>query len=247
MPFWNKSKTKKSELPDMKDKVIPAHIAIIMDGNGRWAKKRGMIRTMGHSKGAKVLVDIAKYCNSIGVKHLTLYAFSTENWKRNKIEVDFILNLLKEYIIKLQEEFMGENCRFNFIGDLSAFSDDFNEEMEKAQNSSEKNTGMSLNIAINYGARNEMVNALKQIIREKIPEEQISEKIISDHLYTRDMPDPDLVIRPSGEQRLSNFLLWQSAYSELLFCDTLWPDFTPEHIDEAIEEYNKRNRRFGGV
>ncbi len=224
----------------------PTHIAIIMDGNGRWAKKRGLPRSAGHVAGAKTFKDIAKYCNKIGIEYLTVYAFSTENWKRPKEEVEGIMNLLREYL-KDAENFKGENIRLRFIGDVEPLADDIKELIEKNEKMSEDATGLNLNIAINYGGRDEITNAVKKIIAEGIPKEEITEDVISQHLYTAGMPDPDFIIRPSGEYRLSNYLIWQSAYAEYWFSDVLWPDFSPKHLDKAIEEYNHRNRRFGGV
>ena len=228
------------------DRVLPRHIAIIMDGNGRWAKKRSLPRTAGHIAGAKTFKNIARYCNKIGLEYLTVYAFSTENWKRPKQEVDGIMNLLRDYL-KDAENFKDENIRVKFIGDLTPLDDDIKALIKKDEDGSKDATGLNLNIAINYGGRDEITKAVKRIVDSGIPAEDITEEIISQNLYTADMPDPDFIIRPSGEYRLSNYLIWQSAYAEYWFSDVLWPDFTPKHLEKAIDEYNHRNRRFGGV
>ncbi len=226
--------------------VIPKHIAIIMDGNGRWAKKRGMPRSFGHSAGAKKFKEIARYCNKIGVKYLTVYAFSTENWKRPKAEVDGIMNLLRDYLSN-SANFKGENIKLQFIGDLSALPKDINDLIKTACQDSENATGMTACLAVNYGGRDEIKNAVKKIIENGVTAEEITEDLISQNLYTKNYPDPELIIRPSGEYRLSNFLIWQGAYSEFWYSNVLWPDFTTDDLDNAIIDYNKRNRRFGGV
>lgn len=228
------------------ERVLPEHIAIIMDGNGRWAKKRGLPRTAGHTAGAKTFKNIARYCNKIGLKYLTVYAFSTENWKRPEDEVKGIMNLLREYL-KDAENFKDENIRVRFIGDRSPLADDIKELMLKNERESENATGLTLYIAINYGGRDEIVKAVQKIIKSGVKAEDITEKVISENLYTSDCPDPDFIIRPSGEYRISNYLIWQSAYSEFWYSDILWPDFTAKHLEKAIDDFNKRNRRFGGV
>lgn len=228
------------------DRVLPEHIAIIMDGNGRWAKKRSLPRTAGHVAGAKTFKNIARYCNKIGLKYLTVYAFSTENWKRPAAEVEGIMNLLRDYL-KDAENFKDENIKVKFIGDLEPLADDIKELIKKDEDGSKEATGLNLNIAINYGGRDEITKAVKRIVASGIAPEDITEQTVSDYLYTKDMPDPDFIIRPSGEYRLSNYLIWQSAYAEYWFSDVLWPDFTPKHLEKAIDEYNHRNRRFGGV
>ena len=227
-------------------RVLPEHIAIIMDGNGRWAKKRSLPRTAGHIAGAKTFKNIARYCNKIGLKYLTVYAFSTENWKRPKDEVEGIMNLLRDYL-KDAENFKDENIKVKFIGDLEPLADDIKELIKKDEDGSKDATGLNLNIAINYGGRDEITKAVKRIVASGISPEDITEQTVSDYLYTKGMPDPDFIIRPSGEYRLSNYLIWQSAYAEYWFSDILWPDFTPKHLEKAIDEYNHRNRRFGGV
>ena len=231
---------------DIENRVLTQHIAIIMDGNGRWAKKRGLPRSAGHVAGAKTFKNIARYCNKIGLKYLTVYAFSTENWKRPENEVNGIMNLLRDYL-KDAENFKDENIRVRFLGDMEPLADDIKELIEKNERESANATGLNLNIAINYGGRDEITNAVKKIVKSGISADSITEDTISANLYTGGMPDPDFIIRPSGEYRLSNYLIWQSAYAEYWFSDVLWPDFTPKHLEQAIEEYNHRNRRFGGV
>lgn len=230
--------------------VIPKHIGIIMDGNGRWAKKRLMPREAGHREGAKTLRKIVRYCADIGVKYLTLYAFSTENWKRPQNEIDAIMKLLDEYLDEVRQ-YSSENVRVVFIGDKSMLSERLQKKMIALENDSASHTKMTLYLAINYGGRAELTEACRSIALKcksgEIKPEDISEQMISDYLYTCDCPDADLIIRPSGELRLSNFLTWQSAYSEFYFSDVLWPDFTTKDLDKAIESFNIRNRRFGGI
>lgn len=223
-----------------------------MDGNGRWAKKRGLPRSAGHSAGARTFKSIARYANKIGIKYMTVYAFSTENWSRPKDEIDNILELLKQYL-RDASNFKDENIKVKFIGDFNEphLDDEILNLIADAEKNSENATGMHLNIALNYGGRQEITEAVKKIIikakNKEICENDITEKLISDNLYTMGQPYPDLIIRPSGEYRLSNFLIWQSAYAEFWFSDVLWPDFKPKHLDKAIEEYSLRNRRFGGI
>lgn len=228
------------------ERVLPTHIAIIMDGNGRWAKKRSLPRTAGHAAGSKNFKDIARYCNKIGLKYLTVYAFSTENWKRPKEEVDNIMKIFKEYL-EDAKNFKDENIQVQFIGDRSVLDADIQRLMKESEDASRDATGLHLNIAINYGGRDEIVNAVKEIVNEGVAAENITEQTISKYLYTANQPDPDFIIRPSGEYRLSNYLIWQSAYAEYWFSDILWPDFKPKDLENAIEEFNKRNRRFGGI
>lgn len=228
------------------ERSLPQHIAIIMDGNGRWAKKRGLPRSAGHAAGAKTFKQIARYCNKIGIKYLTVYAFSTENWKRPETEVKGIMDLFRSYL-KDVDNFKGENIRLEFIGDREPLADDIKKLMEHAEEESANATGLHLNMAINYGGRDELVHAVKAIIKEEIPADKITEDVVSAHLYTAGQPDPDFIIRPSGEYRLSNYLIWQSAYAEYWFSDVLWPDFKPKHLDKALEDFSNRNRRFGGV
>ncbi len=238
MPFFKK----KQAMP----RVLPQHIAIIMDGNGRWAKRRSLPRTAGHAAGSKKFKEIARYCNKIGLKYLTVYAFSTENWKRPKDEVDNIMKIFKEYL-EDAKNFKDENIKVQFIGDRTPLSDDIKRLMKEAEDESATATGLHLNVAINYGGRDEIVHAVKRIAAEGIKAEDITEDTISSRLYTAAQPDPDFIIRPSGEYRLSNYLIWQSAYAEYWFSNILWPDFSTKDLDRAIEDYNKRNRRFGGV
>lgn len=230
----------------MVERVLPTHIAIIMDGNGRWAKKRSMPRTAGHAAGSKNFKDIARYCNKIGLKYLTVYAFSTENWKRPKEEVDNIMKIFKEYL-EDAKNFKDENIQVQFIGDRSILDADIQRLMKESEDASRDATGLHLNIAINYGGRDEIVHAVKSIVDKGVSADNITEQLISDHLYTAAQPDPDFIIRPSGEYRLSNYLIWQSAYAEYWFSDILWPDFKSRDLEKAIDDYNRRNRRFGGV
>ena len=237
---------------DRSNRILPQHVGIIMDGNGRWAKKRGMPRQAGHQAGASNFRKITRYCNSIGIKNLTVYAFSTENWRRPKDEVDALMNLFYDYLVEALADFREENIRTVFIGDVTAFDPKLQKLMKEAQDLSSDKTGMRLNIAMNYGGRSEMIKAIKEISAEvaagSIKESDITPELVSAHLYTAGQPDPDLIIRPSGEYRTSNFLLWQSAYSEYIFMDDiLWPDFSTENLEEALDEYSRRNRRFGGV
>jgi undecaprenyl diphosphate synthase len=228
------------------ERVLPKHIAIIMDGNGRWAKKRSLPRSAGHVAGAKTFKDIARYCNKIGLEYLTVYAFSTENWKRPKDEVEGIMKLLRDYLIDA-ENFKDENIKVKFLGNLEVLDEDIKALIKKNEEGSKNATGLKLNIAINYGGKDEITRAVRDIVKEGIKSEDITEEVISQHLYTKGMPDPDFIIRPSGEYRLSNYLIWQSAYAEYWFSDILWPDFKPRHLEQAIDEFNHRNRRFGGV
>lgn len=227
----------------------PQHIAIILDGNRSWARAHGMPATDGHKYGAKVLEDISKYANEIGIKYLTVYAFSTENWKRSKQEVDLLMALFENYLDNYSKEALKENIKVNVIGTREGLSKKLIEKIDKCEALTKECTGLNMNIALNYGSREEIVNAVKNIANEvkqgKIDVQDISEECITNHLYTLHMPDPDLVIRTSGQQRLSNFLMWQLAYAEFLFLDKHWPDFGKEDLDKAIEEYAKRNRKYG--
>lgn len=231
--------------------ILPRHIGIIMDGNGRWAQKRGLPRRAGHSAGAKTFRTIARYCNKIGVRYLTVYAFSTENWTRPKDEIDAIMKLFQEYLVEALEKFKSENIKTRFIGDRSVLSAELQRLMAEAEKSTERATGMTLNIAINYGGRQEIFLAAKKMAQDvqdgRLSVNTMRMEDIDSRLYTAGQPVPDLIIRPSGEQRLSNFMLWQSAYAEFWFSHILWPDFSTNDMDRAIEEYSKRNRRFGGV
>lgn len=239
---------------EKKFECLPEHIAIIMDGNGRWAKNRGLKRTEGHKVGAKVFEDICEYCAEIGIKYVTFYAFSTENWKRSKIEVTAIMNLLRGYLDRMQERVLENEkagYRIRFLGAREGMPKDIVNRMDDVEKRSADKTRININIAVNYGSRDEIVHGVKDIVREiqkgNISIDDIDENLISSHLYTAGQPDPDLIIRPSGEYRLSNYLMWQAAYSEIYIDDVLWPDYTSADLDRAIEEYSKRNRRFGGV
>ena len=250
MAIFKKAKKSDDNL-SIKDIVLPEHIGIIMDGNGRWAKKRGLPRTAGHTAGAQTFRRIARYCSDIGIKYLTVYAFSTENWKRPKEEVEAIMRLFKDYMIEAITDFQDDSIVVKFIGDRTVFPPDMLELIEKNEEDSKDRDGMVLNIAMNYGGRDEIVNAVKKIALDvkdgKLDVNTIDAQLISDSIYTAGQPDPDLIIRPSGEYRTSNFLLWQSAYAEYCIMDVLWPDFKSEDLDKALIEFAKRNRRFGGV
>lgn len=230
---------------------MPKHIGIIMDGNGRWAKKRGLPRTAGHTKGAATFKKIALYCNKIGLKYLTVYAFSTENWKRPLTEVNAIMKLFKEYLESAINDFQKENIKIRFIGDTSVLSKEILSLIDKVNEISKTKDGMVLNIAINYGGRLELVKAVKDISAmiesSKVNIEDIDENLIANNLYTRNQPDPDIIIRTGGEHRISNFLIWQSAYSEYFILDKMWPSFDKKDIDNVIEQYRNRNRRFGTI
>lgn len=231
--------------------AVPAHIGIIMDGNGRWAKKRRLPRSAGHRAGAENFRTITRYASKIGVKYLTLYAFSTENWSRPQEEVGALMDLFKSYLEEALRDFMDENIRVRFIGDVSAFSPELQKLIREVEEASAPKTGMVLNLAMNYGGRAELLRAAKAFAADvksgQTGPESLTEEGFSRYLYTAGQPDPDLIIRPSGEQRISNFLLWQSAYAEFVYFDILWPDFKPGDLDEAIRIYSSRQRRFGGV
>ncbi len=225
------------------------HVAIIMDGNGRWAKKRGMPRTYGHKKGAENVVKITRSMKESGVKFLTLYAFSTENWQRSKDEVDALMQLLNEYLDKELKEIMENNVRIRFIGERYMLSPSIQEKMLHLEKESAENTDLTLCIALSYGSRQEILATTQKIAQKvasgKMDVSQITQEAFSNELYTRDIPDPDILIRTSGEQRISNYLLWQLAYTELFFTDTLWPDFDKNELCNIIQSFNKRERRYG--
>lgn len=234
--------------------VIPQHIGIIMDGNGRWAKQRKLPRYKGHIEGAKTFRKIGEFAAEVGVKCLTFYAFSTENWKRPQEEVDAIMQLFREYLIEAddrKEENEEKGISLRFIGDRKGIPEDILALMEHTEAQSRDKDNVILNIAVNYGGRHEITQGVQEIAHKvasgEIKPDEITEDMISQHLYTKNIPDPDLIIRPSGEYRTSNFLTWQSAYAELYFTDVLWPDFTEEDLLDALREFEKRNRRFGGV
>ena len=228
----------------------PRHIAIIMDGNGRWAKKRGLPRTAGHAAGGEAFRRIANYCRTLGVEYLTVYAFSTENWKRSEEEVSGIMRLLGKYLTEALEDMEKNRVRFRFFGDLSRLSPQLQKLCRDAENRS-SDYDVQVNFCLNYGGRDELVKAATAFAQDVsngiYKPEDLTEELLSSYLYSKDVPDPELIIRPSGEMRTSNFLLWQSAYSEYVFMNVLWPDFSPDDLDQAIEEYHRRNRRFGGV
>ena len=228
---------------------LPRHIAIIMDGNGRWAKKRGMPRTAGHAVGAETFRTVATYCKDIGIDYLTVYAFSTENWKRPKEEVDAIMGLLEKYLGESIEKMERDRIRLKFFGDTSVLSPKLRELIARTDAISASLTGFQANVCLNYGGRDEIVRAARayaEQVKNGAPND-IDESRFGDLLYSAGIPDPELIIRPGGELRISNFLMWQSAYSEFYFTDTLWPDFGPAEINAAIAAYQKRDRRFGGV
>ena len=237
--------------PSELDKLAPPrHIAIIMDGNGRWAKQRGLPRTAGHAAGAEAFRRIANYCRTLGVEYLTVYAFSTENWKRSQEEVAGIMKLLRRYLEEALRDMEKNRVCFRFFGDLTRLSPELQALCRDAESRS-RDYDVQVNFCLNYGGRDELVHAARSFAADvaagKYRPEDLTEELLSSYLYSRDVPDPELIIRPSGEKRTSNFLLWQSAYSEYVFMNVLWPDFSPEHMDQAIEEYHRRNRRFGGT
>jgi len=242
------TKKKEEERPEFK--VLPNHLGIIMDGNGRWAKKRGLPRSFGHREGAKNFKKIVRYCKDIGLKNISFYAFSTENWQRPKDEVNTIMELFRDYIGDVRN-FLSENTRMVFLGDKSAFDEDLQEKMRKLEEDTAKYDEMTLMMAVNYGGRDELAHAARilaqKAVNGEIKPEDITEQSIAGELYTKGIPDVDLVIRPSGELRLSNYLIWQCAYAEYYFTDILWPDFTPAELDKALIEFGRRQRRFGGV
>ena len=230
---------------------VPTHIAIIMDGNGRWAKKRGLPRQAGHMVGAEAFRTIANYAKSIGLKYLTVYAFSTENWKRSEEEVDAIMELLERYLREAIADMDKNRVRFCFFGDLTRLSPELQEEARIAAERSRQYEGVQVNFCLNYGGRMEILRAARQFAQDcvdgKCHPEELTEEVLSARMYSAGIPDPELVIRPGGELRTSNFLLWQSAYAEYYFTNVLWPDFGPKELEKAIAAYNGRNRRFGGV
>ncbi|MBO6129385.1 MAG: isoprenyl transferase [Pseudobutyrivibrio sp.] len=230
---------------------VPEHIAIILDGNGRWAKSKGMPRTYGHTVGAKNVETICRAAHELGVKYVTMYAFSTENWSRPDDEVKALMKLLGEYIKTCMKTAKKDNLRVRFIGDLTKLDDKLKKSIKELTEYSSQFTGLTLTIAINYGSRDEMTRAIKKLAGDvkdgSVDVNDINENLFSSYLDTKDIPDPDFMIRTSGEQRLSNYLLWQLAYSEFYFTPVPWPEFTPEELKKAVEEYDKRNRRFGGI
>ena len=231
--------------------MLPEHIGIIMDGNGRWAQKRGLPRSAGHKQGARTFREIVRYCRSIGIRYLTVYAFSTENWKRPQSEIDAIMNLLRDYLDELERHSDEEQGVLRFIGDMAPLAEDLRQRIADVQERTAGREGITVNIALNYGGRHEIVHAVQQAVslaqQGTLTPEAVDEALVDSLMYTAGQPPVDLIIRPSGEQRISNFLLWQGAYAEFVFMDVLWPDFTPGYLDRAIAEFQRRSRRFGGI
>ena len=247
--FSKKNSTAQSGRPDFD--ILPEHVGIIMDGNGRWAKKRGLPRSAGHSAGADALKKIVTEANKLGIKYITVYAFSTENWKRPKEEVDYLMSLLLDYLRNAEKTLAGEDVVIRAIGSRKELSQEIRDQIVKTEEFTKNNKGIVMNIALNYGGREEITNAAKNICKEvqegKIKIEDINDKMFSQYLYTENQPDVDLLIRTSGEQRLSNFMLWQVSYAEMWFTHKLWPDFKPADLHRAIIDFQNRGRRFGGV
>ncbi len=245
--FFKKRKLKN----EIDSSRLPVHIGVIMDGNGRWAKKRGLPRSAGHQAGADTLKKIVTECNRMGIKYITVYAFSTENWKRPKEEVDFLMNLLMNYLKDAERTLAGENVVIRAIGSRDELSEEMCRQIEKTEEFTKNNSGIVMNIALNYGSREEIVRAAKEVCQKvldgKMGVEDIDADTISDNLYTGGQPDPDFIIRTSNEQRLSNFMMWQASYSEFYFTEKLWPDFSVSDLHEAIIAYQMRDRRYGGV
>ncbi len=242
---------KQEDRPVLDMERIPVHIAAVMDGNGRWAQKRGLPRTAGHSAGSEAFQNAAEYLQSLGVKYFTVYTFSTENWKRPEEEVGAIMGLLERYLKKAIREMAQKNIRLTFFGDLEPLSDSLKRLIEETREISRHTTGMQVNVCLNYGGRDEIVRAARKLAQDcaegKLDPADISEEMLGGSLYSAGVPDPDLMIRPGGELRLSNFLLWQNAYTEFYFTDTLWPDMDESELDRAIAAYQGRKRRFGGI
>lgn len=237
-------------LQDIDINRLPEHIAIIMDGNRTWAKEKGLDAKLGHKEGAKTLEKIVRYSNKIGIKHLTVYAFSTENWKRSEEEIKGIMDLLREYLKNYIDRAKKDNVRVHIIGDITRLDNDIQQQIIQLEQLTKEKKGMSLHIALNYGGRDELLRAIRKVSKDvaegKYKAEEIGEKELEQYLDTKEIPDPELLIRTSGEERISNFLLWQIAYSELSFSDKLWPDFTEYDLKQSIYQYQNRERRFGG-
>ena len=231
----------------MTELKIPSHLAIILDGNGRWAKKQNRPRTFGHKEGAENVIRIARSAKKFGIKTLTLYAFSTENWKRPASEVGFLMDLLIKFVKSKLDELIAEDCKLNFLGDISKLPEKTREACLYALDKTKDNKSLLINIALNYGGRDELVHAFREIMAKGFGSDDITEEMISDNLYTSGQSDPDLLIRPGGELRLSNFLIYQMAYTELYFTDVLWPDFTEDDLKDAILDFTRRDRRYGGL
>ena len=257
--FKKRKYKNEADKPNLSPEYLPAHIAIVMDGNGRWASRRALPRTAGHAAGAETFRRVATYCNNIGIQFLTVYAFSTENWKRSADEIATIMELLEKYLYESIEKMERDRVKMKFLGDTSVLSPKLQNLIAETEEISKKLEGMQVNVCLNYGSRREILRAAEMYAQERFaalhcaehdsPADSLPliEEDFSKYLYTADIPDPDLIIRPSGEMRLSNFLLWQSAYSEFYFTDTLWPDFNERELDRAIAVFQSRDRRFGGV
>ena len=248
--FFKKNRLEE-KIEEKKLKKIPTHVAIIMDGNGRWAKKRNMPRVKGHYEGMQTVKKITKYASKLGIQYLTLYAFSTENWARPKEEVSYLMDLPEKMFTSFMPELMENNVKVEVIGVVEKLPENTRKAVEDAIEQTKNNTGLKLIFALNYGSKDEIVTAVKRIAQgatnNEYKVEEIDEQLISDNLFTKDTPDPDLLIRTSGEQRISNFLLWQIAYSEFIFTKVAWPDFVEEELYKALLEYQSRDRRFGGL
>jgi len=231
--------------------ALPSHLAVIMDGNGRWAQKKLLNRVKGHEKGSDTVRMVVRSCREIGISYLTLYAFSTENWQRPKAEVTALMVLLKKFLVSERQEMVVNNIRFNVIGEQERLPEEVQKEIQRTKDATKSNNGMRLNLALSYGARSEIVLAAQKISKKvqdgRMSPDEITQETITEHLYTSDIPDPELLIRTSGEMRISNFLLWQIAYSEIAVTDTLWPDFTRNELIQILKEYQARDRRFGRV
>ncbi len=240
-----------SDIEGLDKTALPSHVAVIMDGNGRWAQKKFMNRVKGHEKGADTVRMVVRTCREIGISFLTLYAFSTENWLRPKAEVAALMLLLKKFLVSEKQEMLVNNIRFNVIGETERLPDDVRDAIQHTMDATRKNDGMNLNLALSYGGRSEIVKAAKEIAAEvkdgRLSVDAITPETVIKHLYTAEIPDPDLLIRTSGEMRISNFLIWQIAYSEIFITETLWPDFTRNELIQILKEYQGRNRRFGRV
>lgn len=242
---------KKAEEIVLDSTRIPQHIGVIMDGNGRWAKRRGLPRSAGHKRGADILEGICDYCNALGVKALTVYAFSTENWSRPQKEIDALMELLYDYLLQVEEKFRGRNMKLKISGNIQPLSEKIKAAIQHAEEVTASGTGMVLNIALNYGGRDEIVRAVRKLALDvksgKKEIDAIDETVFAEYLDMADLPEVDMIIRPSGEKRLSNFMLWQAAYAEFWYSDICWPDFKNEDMERAIYDFQNRDRRFGGV
>jgi undecaprenyl diphosphate synthase len=249
--FTKRKQTLKSSEFMWQPDRLPIHIAIVLDGNGRWAAKRALPRSAGHAAGAETFRRVATYCKDIGIKYLTVYAFSTENWKRSADEIETIMELLEKYLYESLEKMERDKVKMKFLGDITVLSPKLQALIAETEELSKKYEGVQVNICLNYGSRDEIIRAVEKYAKEQIvaehPAAPLTEEAFAKYLYTADIPDPDLIIRPGGENRFSNFLLWQSAYSEYYFTDTLWPDFDEKELDHAIVEFQSRERRYGGV